>query len=149
MTDVDEQLYGQLKVAVKEIGEQIRQKERGVFPKLAVTNISEVGRNNEEVAEDIIERDISSGKIFNVLLLVKEEELLEMRKKKYFFFRSGVVPKALLRVVIDDQKVICTIYDPAVPEWTVKEELKNFIRLHKGKEIEEFAITKQFVINPR
>ncbi|MCK5123309.1 MAG: hypothetical protein KAQ87_04165 [Candidatus Pacebacteria bacterium] len=143
---IDEKLYKELEDAVEKIGERIRQKERDVFPKLAVTNISEVGKNNKEVVvRNIIGGDILSGKIFNTLLLVGEEKLLKMRKKKYFFFKSGVVPKALLKVTVDSQKVFCTIYDPAVPEWTVKEGLKEFVRLHEG--VEEFIIVKNFMVN--
>jgi len=142
--EVNELLYEQLKTAVKKLGERIEQKERNIFPKLAVTNLSEVLKNDtdEEVLKRTFEINLLGRAFFNVLLLIKEEELLKMRKKKWILFRSNIVPKALLRVIVDSQKVICTIYDPAVPEGVVKEGLKNFVRSHK--EIKEFVIDHKY-----
>ena len=142
---VDEKLYKELKNTVKDIGKRIREKERGVFPELAVTNLFEISKNNKVAAEMILERDIVDGKTFNTIRLVSEEELLKMRRKRWLLFKSNFVPKALLKVIVDGQKVFCTIYNPAVPEWTVKEGLKEFVRLHEG--VEKFIIVKNFMDN--
>ena len=100
---IDEKLYGQLKVAVEDIGKRIREKERGVFSELAVTNLFEISKNNEVAVEMILEKDIVDGKTFNTILLVSKEELLKMRRKKLRFLKSNFVPKALLGVNLDGQ----------------------------------------------
>lgn len=108
-----------------------------------MTNLSEVLKNNEVLVEMIMEVKFSEG-TFDVLFLVKKEEILKMRKKKAFVFRSHVVPGTFLKVIIDNQKVICTIYKLMIPgvavvfEGVVKEELRKFVRSHK--EIKEFVI---------
>ena len=134
MTDKD-LLYEQLRTTVEDIGERLEQKH--ILSGLAVTNLSDVLKNNEVVVEMIFGRGLLEG-AFDVLFLIKKEKLLKMRKKRWFLFRSNVVPEPFLKVIIDRQKVVCVIYNPTIPEGVVKEELKKFVRSHK--EIEEFVI---------
>jgi predicted transcriptional regulator len=134
-------LYEQLKATVEKIRERLEQKH--ILSGLGVTNLSEVLKNNEVLVEMIMEAKFSEG-TFDVLFLVKKEEILKMRKKKAFVFRSHVIPGTFLKVIIDNQKVIYTIYKLTIPgvavvfEGVVKEELKEFVRSHK--EIKEFVI---------